>query len=565
MKTAAEISSLLSKLDGLPADALESEELEFKPWIENPKELGRVLREYAVCFANANGGTLVLGVRERTRTRREALEGVGPYDPAGVRRSIYDGTDPHLLVEIEELKVPEGVLLLVNVPKGIPPHMTTDGLAKIRMGKECKPLTGQTLARMVGSGAMRDPSAEIVDQTTIADLSAEAMKSLRSTVGRESQAAQLARLGDEELLRALQLVTPDGGVTMAGLLLLGAPQVIARRLPQHEVTFARGETTGSYDQRRDLRQALLLVLEQLEQLISVHNRVRTVQEEGLGELEFPDVSWVVAREAVLNAVTHRDYFLRQSVHVTLYRDRLEVTSPGGFVGGITPENIIRHPPVHRNELLARTFQAVGLVNRLGLGVDRIFEELLRAGKDVPKYSGDESHVRLVVPLLTHPGFAGFVAREARSGVNLELDDLLILRALTKTSLLDRWSAARVLQLSEEEAAQRLARLREAGYLVVRGRGRGSAYTLPQVLAERFRGRDAVDAEADIDAEAVRLRTIQLLRDRGSLTNREIRRFSGFSRARVYRLLKELESEGVVELSGRGRGARVVPGERLEGA
>ncbi len=92
---------------------------------------------------------------------------------------------------------------------------------------------------------------------------------------------------------------------------------------------------------------------------------------------------------------------------------MEVISPGGFIGNITPENILRHPPSHRNEFLARILQTVGLVNRVGLGVDRIYKGLLRLGKDLPRYSADEAHVKLVIPLETQDSFAFFVASEER--------------------------------------------------------------------------------------------------------------------------------------------------------
>lgn len=557
MRTKEEIRTLLKRLDGEPAEALEAEDLEFKPWEDDVKGLHHILREVAVCLANARGGTLVLGIQDRKKTRREAIRGVGRFDFAGLRRAIYDGTDPHILVEIEELVEPEGTLLLIHIPKGMPPHTTSDGIAKIRIGKECKPLTGQTFAQLMASGGQRDPTAEIVPKAKEQDLDTGEIEELRKVIQREAQSAGLVKLPDDRLLEALGLISKEG-VTLAGLLLVGKPEVVARVAPQHEVTFIRYRSATRYDQRKDLRGPLLLVLREMEQLVSVNNRVKTVQEEGFGQLEFPDLSWEVAREAVLNAVTHRDYFLREGVQVALYRDRLEITSPGGFIGGVTPKNVLRHPPVHRNELLARAFQSVGLVNRVGLGVDRIFDGLLRLGKDIPRYTADESHVKLTIPLETHNEVALFVANEERKNRRLELDDLLLLRSFVLTASLDRWSAAEVLQLPEEEAAAKLIRLRELEHLIVRGRGRGTSYELRRDLAERFRGRSAVDADMPLEEEGVRLRVLALLRERGRLSNAEIRRFSGFNRVQVYRLLRRLEEEGEIRFSGRGRGAHIVP-------
>lgn len=159
---------------------------------------------------------------------------------------------------------------------------------------------------------------------------------------------------------------------------------------------------------------------------------------------------------------------------------------------------------------------------------------------------------------THDEFALFVAHEERKKRRLELDDLLLLRSFVLTASLDRWSAAEVLQLREEEAAAKLIRLREKEYLVVRGRGRGASYELRQDLAERFRDRPAVNAGVLLEEEGVRLRILALLRQRGRLNNSEIRRFSGFSRVQVYRLIKQLEKGGEIRFVGKGRGAHIVP-------
>ena len=82
----------------------------------------RSIREAVVASANARGGLTVLGVADRKRTRSDVIHGVGDLDAAGLRRDIYDGTEPHVLVEIDELQEPEGRRLAVRVPPGLPPH-----------------------------------------------------------------------------------------------------------------------------------------------------------------------------------------------------------------------------------------------------------------------------------------------------------------------------------------------------------------------------------------------------------------------------------------------------------
>ncbi|HNU82114.1 MAG TPA: hypothetical protein PKO05_01595, partial [Thermoanaerobaculia bacterium] len=204
---------------------------------------------------------------------------------------------------------------------------------------------------------------------------------------------------------------------------------------------------------------------------------------------------------------------------------------------------------------ASACQALGLVNRAGLGVDRLFEELLRLGKGTPRYEADEAGVKLTLPTRTHEGFARFVATEERERRRLDLDDLIVLRTLAERGELDRWSAARVLQLSEEEAAEKLVSLRERGYLRPHGRGRGTSYQLERRLSEQLRGTIATDDAVAIDAESVRLRVLAQLREKGALANADIRRLSGYSRPEVLRLMASLRESGEVVLEGRGRAAR----------
>ena len=556
-----EISELLDRLDGEPADALESETLEFKSWdprSQQRKTQLRSLRETVVAFANARGGLLVLGVADRRRTRSDAIQGVGNLVADGLRRDIYDGTEPHILVEVDELQEPEGRLLVVRVPPGLPPHTTSDGVARIRIGKESKPLTGSTLAQLLVTRSGRDVTADTVPGVRFADLDQEQVDRLRHTVATDSGRRNLIGLGNRELLEALGLVS-GSDVTLAAVLLFGNRPTLAKHAPQHELIFTRQRSAARYDVRRDLRGPILEVLDEVQRLLDANLKVSTADISGFQQMELPDISWWVAREAVLNALVHRDYFLHQSIHLTLHDGRAEVASPGGFIGGVTAENVLRHPPVRRNPLLADVLQAIGLVNRAGLGVDRIYEELLLLGKDLPRYDADESHVRLVLPTRTHADFVRFIHEARRGGETLTLDDLILLRRLTRRRSLDRWTAAELLQLPDPEAAEQLVSLRERGYLVAQGRGRGTVYRLAPRHADLVDA--AVPTEDDIwvDEESVRLRLIALLSERGRLTNNEIRGISGYSRARVLRLMRSLRDEGLVEVRGRGRGAHYVPG------
>lgn len=567
MDSIAELRKLLDRLDGQPADALESDTIEFKSWDDSPsayKTQLRTIRETVVAFANASGGYLLLGVADGKRTRADAIHGVGPIDLDNLRRNIYDGTDPHILVEIEELTAPEGRVLAIRVPRGVPPHTTSDGVARIRIGKDSKPLTGQSLVELALRRGRHDRTAEIISEMGIDDLDRGEIQRLREVITANNGRREFAELGDEQLLEALAL-TSGGEVTLAAVLLVGTRAALVRCVPDHEVIFLRRRDSANYDFRRDLRLPLLALLSETEQLFESTNRLTTVQPPGFQELEILDISRLVAREALLNAFVHRDYFLHQSIQVDLYPNRVELVSPGGFVGDVTPENVLRHGPVRRNPLLADVFQQLGYVNRAGLGVDRIYEETLRLGKDLPRYQADESQVTLVLPTATHDDFVRFVYEANRAGENLSLDDLIVLRGIVRRGMLDRWAAAELLQLPEREAAERLVSLRRRGYLAAQGRGRTTAYHFADRLAHLV---SAPDTESDrlwLDAQQMRRRVLNALEEHGRLGNADLRRITGYSRFRVHQLMTELRRDGLVELRGRGRAAHyVLSGEARQG-
>ncbi|MEW6750142.1 MAG: RNA-binding domain-containing protein [Candidatus Latescibacterota bacterium] len=558
------LRALLVQLDGAPADAIESETVECKPWHPEPsrrKEQVRDLCETVVCLANHRGGVILLGVQDRQRTRQAALVGVGDLQPDGLRRAIYDGTDPHILVDVEELSEPEGRLLVIHVPPGLGAHTTSEGVAKIRVGKDCQPLTGSMLAQRMATAGESDRTALPCAGAVLGDLDPDPLGRLQGLVATEGRKPELGRLEAVPFLEHLGLVR-QGEVTLAAVLLVGRSAALARCAPLHELVFLRYATPTRYDVRHNLKGPILEVLERTRQLLEAHLQVAELGGGGFAEVTAPDITWWTAREAVLNALVHRDYFLRQSVYVELRPGSLEVSSPGGFIGGVTPENILRHPPRRRNPLLADVLEAAGLVNRAALGVDRIYDDLLRLGKQLPRYEADEATVRLRLPTRSHPDFARFVAQETREGRRLELDDLILLRAAADRGQLDRWSAAGYLQASEDDAAARLASLRQRGYLVPRGRGRGTSYFLCRSHSELLRGRLATDDGLALDDEAVRLRVEAVLLDRGQLTNAEVRRLSGYTRVGVVRLMQRLRREGVVELRGAGRAAHYVPGPAL---
>ena len=550
----------LDRLDGKPADALESAILEFKEWNSaRRKDQLRQLREAAVAFANAGGGYIVLGVRDKKKTRAEAIQNLDSLDEHGLQKSIYDGTEPHIQVEVTALDEPEGRLFAIRVPKSFLVHATTDGVGKIRVGKENKPLTGSGLIELARKRGDFDLTAEILPGMNASSLDPKQFGRLRELVRQGNERETLGSLSDQDLLGALKL-TPDGGVTRAALLLLGYRRDLVRFMPGHEVILLHMLNDTRYSRRQDLRDPLLEMLARAQNFIEENPRLFTVRLEGFTETELPDVTWEVSREAILNAVTHRDYLRLQSVYVRRYESRVEISNPGGFIGGITPENILRHEPEHRNPLLAEVFQKIGLVNRAGVGVDKIYTGLLQLGKGLPSYQAEESGVKLEIPTDTNADFVRFVREERRQGKSLALDDLIILHGLTQRESLNVRSAGELLHLPEPKAAPKLMRLQKRGYLVPAGHGRRALYRLAPASAERLTARLIGEDGSWVNRDTLTAKVLQVLRERGRITNAEVRAISGYDRVRTKNLMANLRKQGHITLVGRGRSAYYVPAD-----
>lgn len=549
----------LSRLDGEPADALETEQLEFKEWNSGPERMKaqlRQLRETAVAFANAGGGHIVLGVRDRKRTRADAIQNLDPLDTRGLQKGIYDGTDPHILVEISELPEPEGRLYAVRVPRGFAVHTTMDGMAKVRVGRETRPLTGSDLRALITTRDAVDYTAEILPELELSDLDSRQIPRLRKAILENSGRAALAELPERELLEALGL-TRDQKVTRAAALLLGGDGDPKFALPRRELILLRMRDDIDYSHRLDLNGPLLETLDRAREFVEAHPRLYTVNVESYRQLEIPDLSWTVAREAILNALTHREYFRRQSSYLHLYPSRAEFSSPGGFIGGVSPGNILRHGPERRNPLLADIFQMIGLVNRAGMGVDRMYMELLRQGKGRPEYRDSAESVQLIIPTEVNPDFVRFAREEEQADRALDLDDLIVLHGMIQRGALGAREAGEALQRPWQEAQPKLAQLRERGYLVPMGSGRGASYRLAPDPARRLNAQLRSEDQKWVDAEELKLRLLQILRERGRLTNAEVRAISGYSRVQAREFMAALREEGQVALVGRGRAAHYV--------
>lgn len=561
MRTIAEIQELLEELNERPAGEIEDQDIDFKEWkFKNLNTAVESVIDMAICMANGGGGTVVFGVNDKATTRIQAITGVPlEIDSNRLKKAVYDSTDPKLTPVFEDLFVPEGRLLVMQVHPGLPPYTDTSGKGKIRVGTDCQPLTGTLRRRVMVETGETDYTAEEIPEKVESLISPVAMEQLRGAASRERVSDDLLRLSDLDLLNAIGVLRKNR-LTRAGLLLAGKEDAIREFVPGYAWTHLRMQSDTDYSDRMDGRDALPVALARITDRIMADNPITTVQH-NLFHFEYRAFPEIALREVLLNAFCHANYRLPGPILIRQYKDRLEVGNPGGFIAGISPENILHHQPAARNPHLVEALTRLRLVNRSNLGVPRIYRAMLIEGKEPPRIEeqGDSVRVQLIGGSLSE-SFRAFVAEENQRGVDLSVDHLLILQHLITHAEIDTATAARICQRRENDARDILSQMEvERNYLERGGSGRGTYWRLRSSLFERLASH-TTERSRRIDWETAKTRVLSVLKQRAAnreagLANAEIRQITLLDRGQVKRLMAELREEGLVILQGNGRFAR----------
>ena len=516
--------------------APEGTRLEFKS-ARTSYEFDRLVN-YCVALANELGGTVILGVTDKRP--REIIGTAAFPEPGETEASLHRALGHR--ISIEEYFHEDKRILLVHVPSRLPgTAWQIDGKYLKRAGDALVPMGDQEL-RGIFAETGPDFTAEIVPRAGFADLQPEAIQEFRRRWQKKSGNPRLSTMSDLQILQDCSLIEEDG-VTYAALILLGRPSAITRHLAQAEVIFEyrSSEVAGPAPDREEFREPFLLFHDRLWTKINLRNDRQSFQQDFF-RFDLPTFDETSIREAVLNAVCHRDYRLGGSVFIRQYSRRLEIVSPGGFPPGITPENIAdqQNP---RNRRLAEDLNRCGFIERSGQGVNLMIEQAVRQTKPLPDFSRSASHevFLTLAGTVQNPAFLRFLERIGEDSLSrFQTLDFLALDALAHGRELT------------PEMKSRLPDLIEAGAVECQGRGKGQRFFLSRALYEVMGSPGSYTRKKGLDHEtnkALLIRHLQEAAEKGA----PIRELEGVlpaqSRTNIRRMLSELREEGLVELLG----------------
>ena len=279
-------------------------------------------------------------------------------------------------------------------------------------------------------------------------------------------------------------------------------------------------------------------------------------EVGLFRVPIPNYARRAFREGFVNALVHRDFSRLGAVHVKLDDSGLNISSPGGFIEGVNLNNLLVAPPQSRNPQMADIIKRIGLAERTGRGIDRIYEGMLRYGRPEPDYTLSTAYfVNLFMAnIAADRDFLRMVVEQHDKLGNSHVEPLIALARLKDERRLTTGELAPALQKSEPQTRVILERLLEVGLVEAHGTGRGRSYTLSAKVYQGAGQKVAYVRQAGFDAIQQEQMVLSFIDTHGSIKRADVMELCHLDRNQAYRLLTRMKGAKQIKQIGEQKGA-----------
>jgi len=537
----------------------ESLTIEFKSDLKKLSDSDLI--EAIVGMTNTDGGTLYLGVEDDgviTGVHRQHA------DEIGVVALVANKTVPSVAIRAELITEEQNDILKIEIPISRTIVASSEGKIlrrrlKIDGTPENIPMYPYEMNTRLSELSLLDFSAQVMKDTTLDDLDSNERLRLRNIIKMRKGDTALLELSDEELDKALRLIKEDNGVyypTVTGMLLIGKEERLEQVMPTAKSSFQVLEGT-QVRINEQFAKPLLATFEIFENYLKAWNPEREM-EYGLFRIPIPEFSEAAFREGLVNAFCHRDYSILQMVRLAIEDEGLSISSPGGFVEGVNLNNLLTVEPHGRNQALADALKRIGLAERTGRGIDRIFEGSIIYGRPLPDYSeSTERCVKLFIQRAEPDmAFTKMIANEEnRMGRRLPINSLLILSILQTIRRASLQEIMEATHISEARTKANIEKLVESGLVEANGNGKARAYILS---AKVYRTQDNIVGyvrQTGIDQLKYNELVLKLAKEQGYVTRDNVRELLNINDSQAYRILKKLADKERLVLIGKGRSAR----------
>lgn len=513
------------------------------------------LIEEIVGMANTEGGVLYLGVEDDG-----TITGVHNKhkDAIGVTALIANSTVPPIAVRAEVVNEEDIDVLMIEVPKSRAIVATSSGKILRRKLKldgmpEVVPMYPyEILSRLTEFGTL-DFSAQPLVGATLDDLDPNQRIRLRHIIQtRQGGEKALLTLADDELDIALRLVTKIGDhyvPTVSGVLLIGREDRIAELIPTAKSSFQVLEGTA-VRMNEESSKPLLALFEEYETYLKAWNPEKEM-EYSLLRIPIPEFDWSAFREALVNAFCHRDYTMLGSVRVLIDDEGLTISNPGGFIEGVNLKNLLIVEPHGRNPALADAMKRIGLAEKTGRGIDRIFEGSIVFGRPWPDYSeSTSSTVKLFIQRAKADlPFIKFLAdEENRRGKPLSIYMLMVLSVVHRERRVSIERLVEATNLSNNKIYSAVENMVEEGLLEASGHGKNRTYILGKKIYTEKKETIKYVRQTGIDKIRYQELVMKLAHEQeGIITKQDVVELLNVTPTQAYTIIRQLQKEGKLTL------------------
>ncbi len=409
-----------------------------------------------VAFANTQGGTIFIGVNDDGKP-----VGISDIDETilQVKNMIRDAIKPDvtMFIKFDSLTADGKQILSIAIQKGTdkPYYLASKGLKPsgvyVRNGSSSDPSTDTNIRRMI--------------KETDGD-SFESMRSLEQQLTFQTASSEFKHRGiefGEEQKRTLGLINADGIYTNVALLLSD------QCLHTIKVATFQGVDQTEFKDRREFGGSLFEQMENVYSYIDFRNQTHSSFDK-LRRIDMRDYPETALREAILNALVHRDYSISASTLISIYEDRIEFVSVGGLLPGISQNDIMIGLSVCRNPKLAAIFYRLHLVEAYGTGMQKI----INAYKDFsqkPKIKVTDNAFKISLPNINYPTSTGVMEPLESTDSN----EATVLSHIQEKGYITRAVTDDLLGVSASTSNRLLRKMVENGVLKTSGNGRQTKY------------------------------------------------------------------------------------------
>ena len=435
----------------------ENQNIEFK------QEYVPDIRKEVMGFANAEGGTVYVGIRKDGKV-------LGVEDPDGVMlqivNSLKDALAPDIMpfVRVNSVEIEGKQVVEINVTKGTnrPYYLREKGLKPsgvyVRKGSSTQPMTEEGIRKMIfqNSGRSFELCRSMNQELTFHTLQAEMQK-------------RLIELGTSQM-RTLKLIGEDGLYTNLALLLSDQCETTTK------VALFQGTDKEVFRDRKEFTGSILKQLEEVYQFINLLNKTKATFS-GLDRTDMRDYPEEAVRESLLNSIVHRDYSFSGSNLVNIYENRMEFVSLGGLVSGLELKSIFLGVSQSRNPNLAAVFYRMRLIESYGTGIGKI-ERAYKTYQFQPEFETAKGVFRVTLPNRNEKQEREERAKDhVDTMVSLNEQKSLIVQYAKENGSVTRKEVEDLIGAGTTKAFRLLKELCEAGKLEQKGNGKLSTYVI----------------------------------------------------------------------------------------